>query len=303
VRIFDPVRGETVDVTRITGGTFELGRQRDETRRVAANLKPFRSLALRITAEYFDASNRNLISELPPPSLAVIQAFPERFIRDPGGRLIAVDARPVSLASRTEKQVRTGLNLTLPLGKGGDARAALADDDEEGGEAVRARPARSGLRPRLQVNLLHSWLIASELVIRPGQAPIDLLSASAVGFGGLGRPRHRIDFSLGYAERGLGLRASAQSRGASFLEASGSTANVLRFEPLTSFSLRAWIQGERLAPGSGLLKGSRFTLSVLNLTDVRERVVDRFGVTPLAYQQAYRDPIGRSVEIELRKKF
>lgn len=94
-----------------------------------------------------------------------------------------------------------------------------------------------------------------------------------------------------------------QRRGTSFIEASSSEADVLRFEPLTTLSLRAWVQGERVAAGSGLLKGARLSLNILNLGDRRERVRDQFGATPLSYQPAYRDPIGRTVEIEFRKKF
>jgi hypothetical protein len=303
VRYFDPLRGETVDVTRITGGTLALRSQRDVRKRIAANLTPLRSSALRLTAEYSESRTSNLISELPLASLSILDVFPERFIRDSGGRLIAVDARPVSFASRTEREVRTGLMLNLPLGgRSGPAAAVLADDDDDRPEAQSKR-ARPGVRPRLQVTASHSWLMASKLVVAPGKPAIDLLSRDAVGLGGLAQPRHRVDVTTGYAERGLGMRASAQWRSASFIEASGSTANTLRFEPLTTFSLRGWIQGERIAPASHWLKGTRISLSVLNLTNVRERVVDRFGLTPLAYQSAYRDPIGRSIEIELRKKF
>ena len=303
VRYFDPVRGETVDVTLITGGTPGLGRQRSESNRIAANLKPFRSLALRFTAEYFESRNRNYLSELPAGSLSIMQAFPQRFVRDAGGRLITVDARPVMFASRVDRQLRTGFILSLPLGKG-RAGALAEDEDESGGTTTRlAGPAGAMVRPRLQLSASHSWLLESGLVIAPGQGAIDLLSRQAVGFGGLGQPRHRFDASLGYAERGLGARVTVQSRGASFIESSGAVANLLRFEPLHRFDLRAWIQGERLAPKSSLMKGTRITLAVINLTNARERVVDRFGFTPLAYQQGYRDPIGRSVELELRKKF
>jgi outer membrane receptor protein involved in Fe transport len=305
VRYFDPARGETVDVNLITGGTPGLSRQRGETNRIAANLKPFRSLALRFTAEYFESRNRDYLSELPAGSLAIMQAFPQRFVRDAGGRLTGVDARPVVFASRLDRQVRSGFILSLPLGKGGKARGAVAqDEDEEGASLSRiARPAGARVRPRLQLSASHSWLLESELVIASGQRPIDLLSRQAVGFGGLGQPRHRFDASLGYAERGLGARLTVQSRGPSFIESSGATANLLRFEPLHRFDLRAWIQGERLAPGSGLMKGTRLSLSITNLANSRERVVDRFGITPLSYQPGYRDPIGRTIEIEFRKKF
>ena len=302
VRYFDPARGETVDVTLITGGTPGLRRQRGETNRIAANVKPFRSLALRFTAEYFESRNRNYLSELPAGSLSIMQAFPQRFVRDAGGRLIGVDARPVVFASRVDRQLRTGFILSLPLGKG--KAGGLAEDEEENGASLSriSRPAGARVRPRLQLSASHSWLLESELVIAAGQRPIDLLSRQAVGFGGLGQPRHRFDASLGYAERGLGARLTVQSRGPSFIESSGATANLLRFEQLNRFDLRAWIQGERLAPKSKLMKGTRLTLAVTNLANVRERVVDRFGITPLSYQPGYRDPIGRSIELEFRKK-
>jgi hypothetical protein len=298
---FDPLRGETVDVTLITGGTRTLLRQTDETRRLAANFNPFRSLGLRLTADYSEFRQLNAISEFPSPSSIIIQTFPERFSRDVNGRLIGVDARPVSLSRRSERQLRTGFLLDLPLGRGGGGVASIAEEDENA--ADRGADMRSRIRPRLQISAAHSWLVAGELVARPGQAPIDLLSREAVGFGGLGQPRHRFDLSIAYAERGLGARLSFQSRGASFIEANGSTANALRFEPLTTFNIRAWVRGERLAPRSPLMRGVRLNLSVVNITGVRERVEDRFGITPLSYQAAYRDPVGRRVEIAIRKTF
>jgi iron complex outermembrane recepter protein len=39
------------------------------------------------------------------------------------------------------------------------------------------------------------------------------------------------------------------------------------------------------------------------LTNDRQDVRDRFGNTPLQYQPAYRDPLGRTVEFEIRKVF
>ncbi|TFI60281.1 hypothetical protein E2493_00785 [Sphingomonas parva] len=300
VRLFDPARGETSDVVWITGGSPGLRRQSDETRRFAANLKPLRAVALRLNAEYVETRSRNFLSELPSPSLATMQAFPERFVRDVGGRLVTVDARPVSLARRTDRQLRTGIVLTLPLGRRAARDTRLAEDEEE---ASRPGANVASVRPRLQLSASHLWLLDSALTIRAGGPPIDLLSSDAIGFGNLGQPRHRFDASLGYAERGLGVRASVQSRGASLIEASGSIANTLRFYPLTVFSFRGWIQGERLAPRSSWLKGTRLSLTLLNLTAARERVEDRFAVTPLSYQPGYRDPVGRSLEFELRKKF
>ena len=45
------------------------------------------------------------------------------------------------------------------------------------------------------------------------------------------------------------------------------------------------------------------SLDVLNATNDRQSVRDSFGTTPLQYQPGYRDPLGRTIEIELRKVF
>jgi hypothetical protein len=44
-------------------------------------------------------------------------------------------------------------------------------------------------------------------------------------------------------------------------------------------------------------------LNLLNVFNGRQRVLDESGATPLRYQPGYRDPIGRTVEIELRRAF
>ena len=130
------------------------------------------------------------------------------------------------------------------------------------------------------------------------------MSRGAIGLGGITRPRHQIDFSAGYAERGLGVRLTGQHKSQSFLRLTGGDeSQVLRFSPLTTFNLRAFTELGRYAPGAAWLKGARLSLSINNLFDKRQKVSDKGGITPLAYQRAYRDPIGRTVEIELRKTF
>lgn len=299
VRYFDPVLGETTTVTRLSGGLLGLPPSSTRTTKVGASFKPVPGLALQLTSEYLATDNRNVVTDLPPASAAIIAAFPERFVRDGSGRLVQVDARPVVLASRNQRQLRSGFTLSLPLGSRSGAPGPAAAGDDAGNESEQ----RGSARPRLQLAASHTWLLESGVVIRPGEAAIDLLSPAAIGFGGLGQPRHRVTFSLGYAERGFGVRLSGQHRSASTLEARGSTANVLRFAPLTTVNARAWIDGARLFPSASIMKGTRLTLSVQNITGVRETVRDQSGVTPLAYQLVYREPIGRTVMLELRKTF
>lgn len=307
VRYFDPLRDETVDVTEISGGNPDLEASRAANRRLSANIKPFKSLPLQFTAEYSAIRNRDIVTALPPASELILAAFPERFVRDAvTGVLTRVDVRPVQFARETSEQLRYGLNLSLPLGGSRPAAAPASETPRPGDDDDRPpAPARaSSARPRLQLNFSHTWTLDSELVIREGLDPVDLLSRSAIGIGGATRPRHQLDFSLGYAERGLGARVTGRHRGESFLRLvdAGDT-DVLRFAPLTTFGLRAWAEPSRFAPQVGWLKRSRLTVSLANIFNRRQRIADSAGLTPLAYQPDYRDPLGRTIEFEFRKAF
>jgi len=79
--------------------------------------------------------------------------------------------------------------------------------------------------------------------------------------------------------------------------------DTLKFSPLLAINLRAFADVKRLVPHASWAKGLRISLEAVNLTDKRQRVADSFGITPLQYQPAYRDPLGRTIEIELRKVF
>lgn len=286
VRYFDPLIGESVDVVTITGGNPDLVPARLVDRRLSVQVRPLRDIDLALSADYNLVRSRNAPAILPSASLAVVAAFPERFGRDAGGALVRVDQRPVSLAEQEEQQLRYGINLTVPLSGLGPGRP----------DAPRAG--------RVQLTVSHTILLDSSLRLRSGTDRIDLLSRDSVGFGSGSKPRHQFDATIGYAERGLGVRIKVERRSASFLDISGlEGVNVLRFQPLTTLDLRAFAEGSRLLRGVGWLKGTRFSLAAVNLTNSRERVRDESGVTPLSYQPAYRDPTGRTIELEFRKAF
>ena len=56
-------------------------------------------------------------------------------------------------------------------------------------------------------------------------------------------------------------------------------------------------------PKAKLMKGTRLTVSAKNLMNERQRVADAFGNVPQAYQPVRRDPVGRTLMVELRKVF
>ena len=250
-----------------------------------------------MTADYLSIRNRDIITALPPGNSLLLLAFPERFLRDVNGRLIQVDVRPVNFARQTEEQLRYGVELTMPLGESGLDAAATSSQAN-----LTKRPRSQAAR--LQFNLSHTIRLKSEILVSPGFNAVDLLSRDAFGLSGTERPRHEFDFTIGYAERGSGIRLTGQHKGKSFLSLiGGSTPNVLRFLPLTTLSLRAFVEAQRLLPSAQWLKGARLSLSVNNLTNSRQDVTDSAGDTPLLYQAGYRDPTGRLVQFEFRKTF
>lgn len=276
VRYFDPLRGETVEVVAVAGGRADLPRQRFVRRSLTVDLRPLRKVDLLLTGEYSSTRNTKVISALPQASALVLSLFPDRFERDAAGRLVRVDLTPVIFPAQREEQLRASANLSLPLGE-------------------------SSRRPRLQVSASLRTLLNSRLTL-PDGAVIDLLGRSGVALGGAMRPRHRFDFTLGYAERGLGVRLTGERRGVSYLGAAEGP-GLLTFAPLTTLNLRAFVEGQRIAPSSPVLRRARVSLDISNLANRREQVRDGAGATPLAFQPVFRDPVGRTVELDLRVAF
>lgn len=307
VRVLDPLLGTTVDVTEISGGSPYLQPSRSIQRLLSMTWRPLPRTDLRLSAEYVDSRSRNLTEALPALSAAVLKAFPGRFVRDTSGALTQIYVGPVQFDRLDERRLRIGFNLSMPIGSGrsGAERTRATPTKAEDDSDVDALPAPRGGRPRLQFSINHALLIDSKLVIRPDLAPIDLLSGNAIGLAGAARPRHSLNAIVGYSQRGLGIRLSAQYRGASRLSLATDAEGpeLLRFGKLTTFSLRAFASGERLLPRSTFARGSRITLSVANLANERERVTDSLGQTSIAYQAGYRDPLGRTIELSYRKLF
>lgn len=293
VRYLDPLLGETIDVIERTGGNPALDAQRNKGRRISLELRPPWSIPFVFTVDYSNTHNQDIIAALPPGNNLLLSAFPDRFVRDGTGRLIEVDTRPLNFARQSEEQVRYGFEINVPL----------AGKDQPDSSAVRLATAKSP-PARLQFNLSHTILLQSKVLISQGIEPIDLLSRDAFGFNGGERPRHEFDFGVEYASRGLGVQLTGRHSSQSFINLTGgANPNVLQFSPLTTLNIRAFLEGQRLSPSASWLKGTRFSLLITNFGNERQKVRDSGGGTPILYQQAYRDPTGRVVQLEFRKVF
>lgn len=316
VRIFDPVTGNTVDVNQITGGNPGLRPERSVVRRLSAQVTLDPRLNLQLNAEYTDTDQRNYISSLPPTSLPVMLAFPDRFIRDPDGNLVTVDLRPVNFDSHREKRLRWGLSLRAKLSGGTPAASRIAktalpvsgSGEASRGEAAVSAPAaaprhRSTPSTYIQLTANHTVVFSDTIDIRPGLDTVDLLGGGAIGIGG-GRLRQQVDTTIAITSGGVGARVGATWRGPSTLDTRiGGITDTLHFSPVFLINVRLFADARRFFPSADWAKDLRFSLDVVNATNDRQKVRDSFGNTPLQYQPGYRDPLGRTIEFEIRKVF
>jgi hypothetical protein len=294
VRVFDPLTGDTVDVTQITGGNPDLLPQKTKIRRLNALFRLVPKLKLQLNAEYTDTDRRNFVSSLPEASAAVALAFPDRYIRDSNGVLVTEDLRPVNFDSERDKRLRWGLSMNIKLG----GTPAAPTVRKAGERRPPSRPA-----PYFQLTANHTMVFSDKIVIRSGLDPVDLLSGGAIGIAS-GRTRHQVDGTAAITAGGTGARIGVTWRGKSELESRiNGIEDTIHFSPLLLVNIRAFTDMKRFFPDSAWAKGLRLSLDVVNATNHRQRVRDSFGDTPRQYQPGYRDPLGRTIEIELRKVF
>lgn len=162
---------------------------------------------------------------------------------------------------------------------------------------------------RLQFALFHTWRIQDEVLIRDGVAKLDFLNGSAVGNSG-GRARHEVEAQAGISKNGFGARVTADWQSRTTVRGdpglgSGNGSSDLHFSDLTTVNLRLFadLGQQPFARQNRWLRGARVSLKVNNLFNDRPKVRDASGATPLSYQSAYLDPLGRSVSLSFRKMF
>jgi hypothetical protein len=291
VPYFDPLRGETVDVRLVTGGAPNLSNPSQRTRAISATITPLRKYNLQLDVDYQHIAERNLIGALPFPSSAIVAAFPDRFVRNAAGTLVQVDTTSVNFDREDTHQIHLGVGMSVPL------------ETSRRIPATGTAPARRTRPARLQVNVSHTLLLDSTTVIREGLPVIDLLAGGAIGIGG-GQQRNVTTATLAVTKAGSGVRLNANYRGPSYLQTGTQAApDRLKFGSLLQVDLRLFAELDQMLPTAPFAKGTRISVTIDNLFNQRQKVTDRSGATPQAYQPAFRDPIGRSVTLELRHVF
>ena len=141
VPYFDAVRGETVEVTTLTGGNPDLDSDRRSVWKLGANWQVLQEPDLRLRAEYVSQTIDNPQIGFPAATPALETAFPERFKRDAAFNLVAVDTRPVNGDQSRRDTIRWGLNFSKSLKSATPTREQIQALRQRFGASVRTRGA------------------------------------------------------------------------------------------------------------------------------------------------------------------
>ena len=294
-RIFDFLTNQTVLVRYLTGGNPDLRVASRQTINAGVTWRPVSGRNLTFGADYTERRGKNIQAGLPPTSLAVQAAFPDRFVRDASGRLVVVDSRPVEFASENIQQLHWRIDFRGTVIRSNDKSDATVDMTE------RSFSAGRGVRANLGVD--HFWVLSNKRQARPGLAVVDLLAGGASGYGG-GIPRHIVRLAAGASTRGLGLQLSGSWRSSTRIRvASAPSAGDLRFSSRMTADVRFFADLGTLLPTFPVAKAARFSIEAKNLFDSKQRVSDATGANPLRYQPYLLDSLGRTVTFSLRKSF
>lgn len=323
VRVFDLARGETRDVTLISGGNINLENEKRQVSNVGFTLKPFRQRNVSLFLEYTDVRRSNPIETFHVFSQQVQSGLPARFGYSAAGQLLTADVRPINLYKSDESKLSWGFNLTKSLASPSVENKLIFAPASDGppppgllppNTKIIDNPPGTPIPPEIQnaisrifFSLYHTWRLRSVVTLSADGPTLDLLSGSALNALGE-RPRHEITASGGIFRRGLGARTNIRWQsantvfGAATQPAGGAR---LRFVYKPVVDLHFTLNPEDRVVGviPSWVKGVQVTLDLTNVLNLRPVVRDQAGETPLDYQAGYLDPIGRSIKISLRKLF
>ena len=281
----DLVSGESLFVTTVSGGSPDLLAERRRTLTLTANLTPLKTDAVHTSLIYENSTIRDQSSSVSVLTPAIAAAFPDRFVRDGAGNLVSVDLSPVNLYRERQRTLKATLSYSGPL-------------------RLPPQPPTQGAPPKvtyLNASLTSTLKLEDRLWLGPGTVPLDLLDGDSITASG-GRSRWDVQADLGLFRDGLGVYLQSIWHSGSRARNTVPTAD-LSFAPLGTTNLTVYTDLERLLPNESWAKKLMIDVMVHNIANIRPRVRDRLGATPVAYQLAYLDPLGRAVTLRMFKRF
>ncbi len=285
IQIYDPIRQEVAQPVWITGGNPDLRRGTRSSLTLKAMWRPLgRSLTLDLGYQRQVSSGG--IAAFPQLTPAVEAAFSGRIVRDAAGRLIAIDARLINIARDASAQLTTGFTwLWSPVAR----------------QSATKPSSPAAWQISLTVN--HSWQLESLLTTDPRLPPLDRLGGAG------GQPRHLVSMQLMAGRSGLGAILNGQWQSTARVDnpAIADGAGDLRFSAFGQFTLSFFVEPANLLnPGSttkSWASNLRLSLDVQNVFDSFQRVTLADGRTAPGYDRYALNPLGRTVQLTVRKRF
>lgn len=327
VAVYDFVTGNTVNITRVTGGNLNLNSDNREVMKVGFNLRPLSDKDLTLSSNYTWSRTEDDIVAFPTITPDLEAALPERFTRDAFGNLTAIDARPLNYERSERQDLRTGFNFSMPWGKP-NAQAANNQQRPGGPMMIMGGPPPGGGAPggggqfrvggpgggggrnrgpqmqpgqgRFNLSIYHTYRFQDEIVIRDGLPIIDQLDGGSTSARGVSR--QEIQLQAGVFRNGFGGFMNANWREGTHINGA-TAAQDISFSDQTTVNLNVFMDlnaRTSWVEKFPILKGARINLGVENLFDSRVDVTSA-GDLPLNYQPDYLDPQGRIIRISLRK--
>lgn len=285
-RVFDYERQEMADVVWLTGGNPNLGRGSRQNLTLAATVRPLGNQTLTLNFGYQRSTAKGAVSSFPELTPAIEAAFPERITRDADGRLTMIDARAINI----EREHSSGLSSGLAF-RSGTARSR--------GEGAPKGRAAKGNATQFSVSLNHRMALESELLTRSGVDVIDQLR-------GGGRSRHNVSLQTSIGRRGMGASLNGNWSSPARLRNGAGGGQDFLFKPPMTFNFSTFAEPEHLFPSlgsDGIWSKLKISVDVQNLLNGYRRVRLADGSIPAGYSREEVDPLGRSIRINLRKRF
>lgn len=154
-----------------------------------------------------------------------------------------------------------------------------------------------------ELGLSHSWLISETLLLRPGAPTLNVLAAPLNSSGQL-PSRHTVEARAGLANARFTAQFSGNWReGTDGVLGQGVESLRLRYAALLTMDGQMTLNIGRSSGQGEDAAGLRIKLAVTNLLNARPHVEADGGALPFALDPRILDPVGRTLQLSLRKRF
>ncbi|WP_458389978.1 hypothetical protein [Sphingomonas sp. F9_3S_D5_B_2] len=282
--VFDFATGRTEVVTLTTGGNPDLSAERRHSRSITVVAQPFPKTQLNVSATFDDTDIRNQTGDIFVLTPEFEDIFPDRFVRDSSGRLVAVTFAPTNFYRERQRSLAITVNANGVIGK----KPAPGKDGKEGN------------RPNYYGGIGPTFRFTDKLQLRPGTRTLDLLHGDTVKGWAIPRATAYFYGGIGYLGNGISIDGWLQNAGRI---RSDNPASDLYFGPIVKLNVGAFVSVHHFLRKQAWTKHTQLKLDFNNITDSHQHVHDANGRVPNRFQPDLLDPVGRTVKLTLRKLF